>query len=355
MDHDQPQTGPLHFDPISKNDPASVAASLGRNGWMRDDEILVAVESAGEGNMNCTLRTTLRDQAGRERTLILKQSRPWVEKYPTIAAPVERAWSEARFYECVSSVAPVAAQMPTLVGKDTANYTLCLTDLPGSVDMTDAYGEASLPLDAAARWLGQLHSIDLQQDQCAAFQNLELRKLNHQHLFVIPLQSQLPIDLEQITTGLETTRQQVIADDNLLAIAKQMGELYVDADSWKDPNARLLHGDYYPGSFLRRPSTHPTDAPSLFVIDPEFCFVGPPEFDLGVLLAHTLFCGIDCEEAKQQILTAYHSDGVIRHDLWTRFAGLEILRRLLGVAQLPLTATLETKRQWIDVARAWIR
>ncbi|PAY21236.1 aminoglycoside phosphotransferase [Rhodopirellula sp. SM50] len=355
MDHDQPQPGPIHFDPISKNDPASVATSLGRNGWMRDDEILVGVESAGEGNMNCTLRATLRDPAGRERTLIVKQSRPWVEKYPTIAAPVERAWSEARFYECVGSVAEVAAQMPTLVGKDTANYTLCLTDLSGSVDMTDAYGQASLPLDAAARWLGQLHSIELQPDQCASFQNVELRKLNHQHIFEIPLQSQLPIDLEQITTGLETTRRQVIADGNLLAIAKQMGDVYVDADSWNDPNARLLHGDYYPGSFLRSPAANPTDAPSFFVIDPEFCFVGPPEFDLGVLLAHTLFCGIDCGEAKEQISAAYRGDRFIRHDLWQRFAGFEILRRLLGVAQLPLTATLQTKHQWIDIAREWIR
>ncbi|MDV6032268.1 MAG: phosphotransferase [Phycisphaera sp. RhM] len=355
MDHDQPQTGSLDFDPISKHDPASVAASLGRNGWLRDDEILVDVDSAGEGNMNCTLRATLRDQTGRERTLILKQSRPWVEKYPSIAAPVERAWSEARFYECVSSVADVASQMPTLIGKDTANYTLCLTDLPDSVDMTDAYATASLPLDAAAGWLGQLHSIELQQDQRASFQNLELRKLNHQHIFEIPLQSQLPIDLEQITSGLETTHQQVIADDNLLAVANQMGERYVDADSWKDPSARLLHGDYYPGSFLRCPSTNPSNAPTFVVIDPEFCFVGPPEFDLGVLLAHTLFCGIDCAKAKQQILAAYRGDGDIRHDLWQRFAGFEILRRLLGVAQLPLTATLETKRQWIDIAREWIR
>ena len=318
MDHDYPQPGPLHFDPISKIDPASVASSLGRNGWMRNDEILFGVESAGEGNMNCVLRATLQDHTGRERTLILKQSRPWVEKYPTIAAPVERAWSEARFYECVSSVAEVAAQMPTLVGKDTANYTLCLADLPGSVDMTDAYGTASLPLDAAARWLGQLHSIELQQDQRASFQNLKLRKLNHQHIFEIPFLPNPMVDLEQITLGLEATRREVIADSALLTIAKQMGEMYVDADAGNDPNARLLHGDYYPGSFLRGRSTDSADAPSFFVIDPEFCFVGPPEFDLGVLLAHAVFCGIDCDEAKEQILAAYHSDGVIKHDLWQR-------------------------------------
>ncbi|WP_197456074.1 phosphotransferase [Stieleria neptunia] len=321
---------------------------------MRDDEILVGVESAGEGNMNCTLRATLQDQARRARTLILKQSRPWVEKYPTIPAPVERSWSEARFYERVRPFANVAAQMPALVGKDAANYTLCLQDLSGAVDMTDAYGQASLPLESAARWLGHLHSIELQTDERSSFQNLELRTLNHQHLFEIPFQTDLPIDLEQITPGLETERQKVIADDNLLVIAKQMGELYIDPASWNDPNARLLHGDYYPGSFMRRLSTTRQEDPTFFVIDPEFSFVGPPEFDLAVLLAHAVFCGIDCETAKQLILADYHDSGSISHDRWQRFAGLEILRRLLGVAQLPLTATLETKRQWIDVARAWM-
>src|SRR2546421_5684303 len=41
---------------------------------------------AGEGNMNYTLRI-----GTSERSFVMKQARPWVEKYPHIAAPWDRA------------------------------------------------------------------------------------------------------------------------------------------------------------------------------------------------------------------------------------------------------------------------
>ena len=59
----------------------------------------------------------------------------------------------------------------------------------------------------------------------------------------------------------------------------KVGDIYLS-----DDGGVLLHGDYYPGSWLK------TDA-GFRVIDPEFCFLGPPEFDLGVLAAHWIFCG----------------------------------------------------------------
>ena len=37
----------------------------------------------------------------------------------------------------------------------------------------------------------------------------------------------------------------------------------------------LLHGDYYPGSWMRVRER-------LYIIDPEFSFAGPKEFDLGI-------------------------------------------------------------------------
>ena len=46
----------------------------------------IAIARAGAGNMNLALRVTTRDG----RSLILKQGRPWVEKYAHIPAPFER-------------------------------------------------------------------------------------------------------------------------------------------------------------------------------------------------------------------------------------------------------------------------
>lgn len=47
------------------------------------DEVVEGVEREGEGNMNCVVRVMTS-----RRSFILKQSRPWVEKYPGFAAPL---------------------------------------------------------------------------------------------------------------------------------------------------------------------------------------------------------------------------------------------------------------------------
>ena len=63
------------------------------------------------------------------------------------------------------------------------------------------------------------------------------------------------------------------ADACYVGIVRELGALYLQ------DGTSLLHGDYFPGSWLQT-------AAGVRVIDPEFCFFGPPEFDVGVLLAH---------------------------------------------------------------------
>ena len=73
-----------HFQ-LNREDLTSLQGYLVERGFAQAGETVIA-ELAGEGNMNCVIRVRLPD-----RSLILKQARPWVEKYPSIAAPVERA------------------------------------------------------------------------------------------------------------------------------------------------------------------------------------------------------------------------------------------------------------------------
>ena len=81
--------------------------------WISASEDVVAAERAGEGNMNCTLRVRTT-----ERTFILKQARPWVEKYPQIEAPDERALLEANFYRIAHDIPSVGSRMPSLLAAD---------------------------------------------------------------------------------------------------------------------------------------------------------------------------------------------------------------------------------------------
>ena len=122
------------------------------------DEVVRSVEKAGEGNMNCTLRV----QTCR-RSLIVKQSRPWVEKFPTIPATWDRVLSEARFYMLVSPEEPISARMPHLIHLDSESRIMVLEDLGEARDFTGVYcGESLAAEDAAelARWLARLHAVE---------------------------------------------------------------------------------------------------------------------------------------------------------------------------------------------------
>ena len=69
---------------LEKDIPA-VEKYLNEQNWLNLNEKVAALEKPGEGNMNFVLRVTTN-----QRSFILKQARPWVEKFPQIDAPVER-------------------------------------------------------------------------------------------------------------------------------------------------------------------------------------------------------------------------------------------------------------------------
>ena len=89
---------------------------------------------------------------------------------------------------------------------------------------------------------------------------------------------------------------------------------------------------------------------SVWIIDPEFCFFGPPEFDVGILVGHLLLAGRPLELA-QSVFAHYGANSSISRSLALRFAGMEIMRRLIGVAQLPLAADLSRKEALLATSR----
>src|SRR5258708_24824600 len=108
-------------------DPANggaVARYLVELGLLPPGPDPVQVSRAGDGNMNCTLRVVTP-----ERRLIVKQGRPWVEKYDFIAAPWDRTLVEAAFYEAIARDAVIARRMPALVHVDRAPRILALEDV----------------------------------------------------------------------------------------------------------------------------------------------------------------------------------------------------------------------------------
>jgi len=316
------------LDPTSRDGLENYARD---QGWIAPGEALLFVSKAGEGNMNLTLRLVTT-----EKSCILKQARPWVEKYPAIEAPAGRALVEAAFYQAVSSRPPIRAAMPALLGQDPDSGVLALEDLGEAQDFTPLYrGErlSESDLEALVSFLAELHRPFAAPERL--FENREMRALNHEHIFRLPLASENGLDLDRITPGLGAVAHEMQEDESYVARVRELGSLYLE------DGPSLVHGDFFPGSWLRT-------AGGVRVIDPEFCFLGNAAFDVGVLRAH-LHLSRQPELAEKAV--ALYGAGADFAATANGFAGAEIMRRLIGVAQLPLEAGLEEKRELLALSK----
>ena len=125
------------FPWLRLDDSSTVESVLRQHGWLANDEQVQSCEKPGEGNMNLTIRVRTN-----RRTMIVKQARPWVEKYDHIPAPWNRIEFESRFYERVSSIEGVADRMPRLLGFDDDARILVLEDMPGTESLVSLYSGA---------------------------------------------------------------------------------------------------------------------------------------------------------------------------------------------------------------------
>ena len=318
---------------IDASTPISVLqAYLREKEWISTDESIMAIEKPGEGNMNVVLRVKT-DQ----RSFILKQSRPYVEKYPDLEAPLERIAVEKNFYQAVRDNA-VHAHIPKILGYDSSEKLLFLEDLGNCEDMVFIYDSrtiAAKDLDRLIFIIGLIHRKKVSE---GFPENMAMRKLNHQHIFVLPFQADNGFDLDTVQPGLQELSLPFTEDDTLKTIVDTIGKKYLS------PGNILLHGDYYPGSWM-------TQADNLYVIDPEFAFAGFAEFDLGVMAAHMIMA-TGKRRYLSQIYERYQGEADKR--LMEQVAGIEIVRRLIGLAQLPLDRDIAEKRKLLGKARKLI-
>lgn len=301
-------------------------------GWLPGDRHVISVIPAGAGNMNLVERVALDNQT----SVILKRARGWVEKYPHIPAPIERAEVEAAFYAAVAA-STAGRVMPRHLGFSKEFAANLFADLGEGTDGMSAYAGQVISddaLDAIADWMLALHGLDGPFDDILT--NTAMRSLNAFHIFDYPLDLNNGLVLEAITPGLQVLADELKQDDRFVAAVKAIGQRYLG-----DEGGVLLHGDLYPGSWL-------TTETGIFVIDPEFCWIGPREWDVGVLAAHLRLSG-QPENSAKRIIERY---GVaLDHQLLNQVVGTEIMRRLIGVAQLPLNIDLEAKAMLLAEAR----
>lgn len=345
----------------SSSEVAALRSHLIALGWIDPASTIQGLSSPGAGNMNHTLRVHL--QGHSVPTLILKQSLPYVAKYPDIPAPIARDQSEAAFYQSISTNLKLAERCPNLHGHDQANHLLCFEDLGAGLDFTHLYPqdaalapgatEAFQPaLTGLLAWLSQLHRQPLLNTTAEAIpsipSNRAMRKLNHEHIFALPFTANNGFaEFEEVAAW----QAELTQDSQVLQRIEALGELYLGtSNAALDTSSALLHGDFYPGSWLQASTaTH-----QVHVIDPEFGFVGPAEFDLGVFSAHLTFAGWN-SAALQKLQQSYQPPANFNPLLAAQFGAVEIMRRLLGVAKLPMKTSAATQLSWLNDAATTLR
>jgi len=314
-------------------DLAKLREFMHQNDWLwSNDEEILSIEKPGEGNMNVVLRLKTN-----RRSLILKQSRPFVQKYQQVKAPLERLIVEHQFYKAIESSA-LNTHIPKILGYDKSDYLLLLEDLGQCEDMVTLYRTREIDKDNFQKLLlilGLIHRTKVPSDFP---DNLEMRRLNHQHIFILPFVEDNGFSLDDIQRGLQELSISYKKDAELKEVIEKVGAKYLSEGD------TLLHGDYYPGSWM-------TESNNLYVIDPEFSFKGFAEFDLGVMAAHLIMA-----TGKKKYLKRIYSnyDGQANFKLISQVAGIEIMRRLIGLAQLPLDRTIEEKKSLLKKAHKMI-
>ncbi|WP_330292193.1 S-methyl-5-thioribose kinase [Streptomyces sp. NBC_00576] len=346
-------------------EPADVPAYLNERGhW--PDPADIQVREVSDGNMN---RVFLARSTDGTRSLAVKQALPWVRVAgPSWPMSPERADAEARAYEQVAKVAP--DKIPAILGYDPENYALVMEDMSDLEVLRTLLNEgASYGPHTSARigeFVAQLtfatsdfgmESAD-RKALVAASVSPELCKITEDVVLAEPY---IEHEHNHWHEGLDDLATEFRADARLRTEVADLRHTFMTSAQ------ALLHGDLHTGSVM---VGEREGAPVVRVFDPEFSFVGPIGYDLGLYWANAL---VSEERARALGLLSDHADQLAQsweafeaefrvlwptridtffddayldrflRRIWTEavgYAGTEIIRRIIGFAHLTDLTTL---------------
>jgi 5-methylthioribose kinase len=336
-----------------------------RGHWENPDDI--TVREVSDGNIN---RVFLASDAAGTRSLALKQALPWVRVAgPSWPLSPDRADAEARAYEQLAKVTP--DEIPGIHGYDPENYALVMEDLsdlevlrtllnegaPYGPETSPQIGRLVARLSFATSDFGMssaerkaLIAVSVNPELCKITEDVVLSEpyIEHEH--------------NHWHEGVADLAAEFRADGRLRTEVADLRHVFMTSAQ------ALLHGDLHTGSIM---VGERQGAPVVRVFDPEFSFVGPIGFDLGLYWANALVSeeracalGTLSDHADQLRLSweafeeefrrlwetrvdTFFDDAYLDRFLarvWTEslgFAGTEIIRRIIGFAHLTDLTTLE--------------
>jgi 5-methylthioribose kinase len=249
--------------------------------------------------------------------LAVKQALPWVrvhgESWPLTPF---RAAVEARAYEHLARVAP--EYIPGWHGYDPATFTMVMEDV-GHLDVLRTASMAGRPWGEVGRHMGVLvarlsfatsdFGMPAQERKrlIAESVNPELCQLTEDVVLTEPY---IEHEHNHNHPALDDLARELRADRELRREAALLKLVFMTKAE------ALLHGDLHSGSIM---VARPGGDGRVVVIDPEFAFVGPIGFDLGLFWANALIAAVRADVLGDAELAAEHAGQV--GTSWAAFTG----------------------------------
>ena len=327
---------------------------------------LFRVEEIGDGNLNTVYRVS--DATHPERSIVLKHAPPYIKILgPDYPLSTERLTFEARALQLYNHFA--SGTVPAQYDFDPDAAVIAMEDLRNAHVLRDDLinGTVDTPIaEQIGRFMGIVHSqthvnnvtSETAQRYRRQFANTTMQRITADYVFTFPFTEH---ETNFWTPGLESEVQQLKMDTDFLEQVEQLKQIFLTAQQG------ITHGDLHTGSVLVQGNTAK-------VIDAEFAFYGPIGFDLGLFWANYLlsyFAHQDNSHVQSALKTAvkqtwqtYTTEFEMTDtDLKAQqlenifheaigFAGLEILRRLIGAAHVKDIESILDIPQKLQVEKA---
>ena len=315
---------------------------------MFESETDLRIEEIGDGNLNTVYRVS--DAARPERSVVLKHAPPYIKILgPEYPLSIERLTYESRALDIYNQFA--RGTVPELYYFDAETAVIAMEDLRDAqvlrADLIAGRVDTGIA-EQVGRFMGTVHSrtyvknLDSTtvQHYRQQFANTAMQSITADYVFTFPYTEH---ETNFWTPGLEPDVQRLKADTDFLRQAAYLKQIFLTAQQ------AVTHGDLHTGSVLVQNNTAK-------VIDAEFAFYGPVGFDLGLYWANHLLSyfshqdTLDVQSAlKTAIAKTWHTytlefrtvDATLKEQTLQQifheavgFAGLEMLRRLIGAAHV---------------------
>lgn len=250
------QTKNPNYPALDTGSPEAIACYLASRNFLAPEERVLRVEPLGPTARNRILRVVTS-----ERSIVMKQFRAWPALDRPAPGPEERFRAETQFYRSARIADCARTALPAVLHQDAQAGCIVFEDAGAALPLSGRV----IPPDVARQlgwFLIALHHHSRSVPACAHYRNEQVVGWQMSRLFSgSPMRG----------LGVWLARWRERSPEVRYAVEDALGALERGGTS-------LVHGDYTPANWVQN-----GHGPQ--VVDGEFSFFGPAEYDAGAYLA----------------------------------------------------------------------